>query len=130
VANGQAVNMGNNRVQGVANGTEDTDAVNLSQLNATKAEVNKGWNITTSNSTGNVDGVSVHNVQMGEQVVVDAGKNINITQSGNNISIATNENSTFTSVTATDVNATRVNATTVNATDVNTTNLTTTGVAT
>ncbi|OOH88032.1 hypothetical protein BMT54_09120, partial [Pasteurellaceae bacterium 15-036681] len=99
VANGQTVNMGNNQVKNVADGTEDKDAVNLSQLNATKAEVNKGWNITTSNSTGNVDGASVHNVQMGEQVVVDAGKNINITQSGNNISIATNENSSFTSVT-------------------------------
>ncbi|OOH84993.1 hypothetical protein BMT54_12045, partial [Pasteurellaceae bacterium 15-036681] len=49
VANGQTVNMGNNRVQGVANGTEDTDAVNLSQLNATKQSLtNAGLNFAAN----------------------------------------------------------------------------------
>ena len=48
------VDMGGNQVHNVANGTNPTDAVNLSQLNATKTVVKKGnqTNVTaTSNAT-------------------------------------------------------------------------------
>ncbi|WP_150538666.1 YadA-like family protein [Actinobacillus vicugnae] len=66
---------------------------------AANATVNKGWNITTSKSAGNATDISVSNVKMGDTVTIDAGKNINITQNGSTISIATSTTPTFTTVT-------------------------------
>nr|WP_314741808.1 YadA-like family protein [uncultured Haemophilus sp.] len=45
VNNGGNVDMGGNQVHNVANGTKGSDAVNLSQLNATTAIANAGWKI-------------------------------------------------------------------------------------
>ncbi|TDQ59903.1 trimeric autotransporter adhesin, partial [Mesocricetibacter intestinalis] len=100
------LNNGNNKIVNVANGTDPLDAVNFSQLNATNQnvtnlnnEIAKGWNINTSSSTGgNVTGNTATNIKMGDTVVVDAGKNINITQTGQKISIATSSTPTFDSV--------------------------------
>ncbi|WGE72061.1 YadA-like family protein [Actinobacillus equuli subsp. haemolyticus] len=61
--------------------------------------VNKGWNITTSKSDGNVSNSTKHNVKMGDTVTIDAGKNINISQNGSNITIATSDKPTFTQIT-------------------------------
>ncbi|TFJ88894.1 beta strand repeat-containing protein, partial [Lonepinella koalarum] len=108
---------GNNKIINVANGTvssTSTDAVNGSQLYATNTianaanntannantTVNKGWNIKTSQSQGgNVSNNTTTNVKMGDTVTIDAGQNINITQNGQNISIATSMTPTFTSAT-------------------------------
>ncbi|WP_439241406.1 YadA-like family protein [Lonepinella sp. BR2474] len=86
------------------------EAVNGSQLYATNqnvsnlsTEVAKGWNITT---TGNTTGSSLSQVAMGNTVTFDGGKNIELTQSGNSVSIATSMNPTFTSVTSQTVHLT------------------------
>ncbi|WP_427835228.1 YadA-like family protein [Actinobacillus pleuropneumoniae] len=101
---------GGNKVTNVRAGdvnANSTDAVNGSQLYATNQnvtnvqnEVAKGWNI----EAGTVDGGKVFNasktkVAMGDTVGVKAGKNIEITQDGSNIAIATSANPTFETVT-------------------------------
>ncbi|QSZ38073.1 Autotransporter adhesin [Actinobacillus pleuropneumoniae] len=101
---------GGNKVTNVKAGdvnANSTDAVNGSQLYATNQnvtnvqnEVAKGWNI----EAGTVDGGKVFNasktkVAMGDTVGVKAGKNIEITQDGSNIAIATSANPTFETVT-------------------------------
>ncbi|WGE90256.1 YadA-like family protein [Actinobacillus arthritidis] len=85
-----------------------TDAVNGSQLHATNQNVTnlqntvaKGWNIEADKvygSTGEVIGKSKANVAMGDTVAVKAGNNIEITQDGKNIAIATSVNPNFDSV--------------------------------
>ncbi|QPB43238.1 YadA-like family protein [Rodentibacter haemolyticus] len=107
------INAGSKKITNVSNGTDPNDAVNFSQLNATNnnvtnlnntvnnvnATVNKGWNIsTTASAGGNVSGNKNHNVKMGDTVTIDAGKNINITQSNGKISIATSDTPNFTGV--------------------------------
>nr|WP_324187731.1 YadA-like family protein [Lonepinella koalarum] len=87
-----------NTTANTANNTANTANNTANTANAT---VNKGWNITTSASAGNVSGNETKNVQMGDTITIDAGKNINITQNGQNISIATSMSPTFDSVTTT-----------------------------
>ncbi|WGE59188.1 YadA-like family protein [Actinobacillus equuli] len=108
----KGINAANTTISNVKDGevsATSKDAVNGSQLHATNQNVtnvtntvNKGWNITTSASTGSVDGTSLTNVKMGDTVTIDAGKNINITQAAGKISIATSDKPTFTNVTVGD----------------------------
>ena len=58
-----------------------------------------GFNLTTTASAGSVSGSSVERVNAGKTVTIDAGKNIRVTQSGNTVSIATQDNASFDSVT-------------------------------
>ncbi|WP_256856208.1 ESPR-type extended signal peptide-containing protein, partial [Rodentibacter genomosp. 2] len=103
------INAGNKKVTNVSDGTigaNSKDAVNGSQLYATNlnvtnlnTEVAKGWNLTTSKSgTGNVSGNGLSKVAMGDTVTIDAGDNINITQAGKKVTIATSSTPNFTSV--------------------------------
>ncbi|AFU19467.1 YadA-like family protein [Actinobacillus suis] len=106
------LNNGGNKVTNVKAGevsATSTDAVNGSQLYATNQNVTnlqnnvaKGWNIeagTVEGSTGKVTGASKSNVAMGDTVGVKAGNNIEITQDGSNIAIATSATPTFDTVT-------------------------------
>lgn len=95
-----------------------TDAINGSQLYAVIGAVNQitasvnpdvisdmindeaGWKVvTTSSEGGNVSGNDLTEVANGDTVTIDAGKNINITQTGQTISIATSDTPTFNNVT-------------------------------
>ena len=58
-----------------------------------------GFNLTTTASAGSVSGSSVSRVNAGKTVTIDAGKNIRVTQNGNTVSIATQDNASFDSVT-------------------------------
>ncbi|AIZ79134.1 YadA-like family protein [Actinobacillus equuli] len=108
----KGINAANNTISNVKDGevsATSKDAVNGSQLYTTNQNVtnvtntvNKGWNITTSASNGSVDGTSLTNVKMGDTVTIDAGKNINITQTDGKISIATSDKPTFSNVTVGD----------------------------
>ena len=49
------------------------------------------FNLTTSESAGEVEGTSVETVQGGDTVTLDAGKNIKLTQDGNKITVATKD---------------------------------------
>ena len=65
------------------------------------AHVAQGFKVNTSASNGgSVSGNAEAVVKAGETVVVDAGKNIAITQDGKKISVATKDDVEFTSVTA------------------------------
>ena len=86
------LNNGGNPITGVGAGTNKTDAVNVGQLDDKIA--NSKWQLTTSKSTGTVNGTTVEDINPNEVVTIDAGKNIGITQSGNKITIDTD----FTSV--------------------------------
>ncbi|WP_040976209.1 YadA-like family protein [Necropsobacter massiliensis] len=81
---------------------------------------NVSWNLTTSKSDGNVTGTTEEQIKAGEVVTIDAGKNINVTQSANKISIATNMNSTFDSVKVGNVT---INSTGIDAGDTQITNV-------
>ncbi|TNH04416.1 beta strand repeat-containing protein, partial [Testudinibacter sp. TR-2022] len=70
------------------------------QLKAVSNIANQGFNLTSSASDGEVSGSSVEQVAPGETVTIDAGKNIAVTQNGNQISIATLNNLTVDSVVA------------------------------
>ncbi len=96
-----AVSVGNGstatrQITSVAAGTQDTDAVNVAQLKVA------GFKLATTASAGEVDNSSTadKNIQNGETLTVDAGKNIKVTQTGQNVSIATKDEVEFTSVTA------------------------------
>ncbi|WII93832.1 ESPR-type extended signal peptide-containing protein [Kingella negevensis] len=61
VLNKDGLDNGGNTITNVANGTNGTDAVNVSQLNATKTVVKSGKNIKVTSST-NSDGATVYTV--------------------------------------------------------------------
>ncbi|WGE65369.1 YadA-like family protein [Actinobacillus equuli subsp. equuli] len=105
------LNNGGKKATNIADGdisATSKDAVNGSQLHATNQNVTnlqntvaKGWNIeadTVDGSTGKVIGKSKAKVAMGDTVAVKAGNNIEITQEGKNIAIATSANPNFDSV--------------------------------
>ncbi|WGE90589.1 YadA-like family protein [Actinobacillus genomosp. 1] len=99
------LNNGDKKVTNVAAGevsANSKDAVNGTQLHATNQnvtnlqnEVAKGWNLETTTVDGSV---SKSNVKMGDTVKVKAGNNIEITQNGSNIAIATSKTPSFDSV--------------------------------
>lgn len=94
------------QITSVAAGTQDTDAVNVAQLNAA------GFNITTAKSAGEAKGSKVEKVQNGATVTFDAGKNIELTQTDAKISIATKDDVVFDSVA---VGSTRIDNAGINA---------------
>lgn len=91
------VNAGNKKITGVAAGTNDTDAVNVSQLKDVAKVANKGWNLTAN-------GENSSNVAPGETVDLnnDDG-NIVITKNATDDNVTFNLNKT--------INVTNVNAT-------------------
>ena len=90
------LNNAGNKVTNVADGTDDTDAVNYGQLKETNANVAKGLNIAADN--GNDD-----NVQLGETVAYrSSDKNIVTTVSDNQIDFKLAKDITVDSVTAGD----------------------------
>ena len=84
------------QITSLAAGTQDTDAVNVAQLKSA------GFKLQTSQSEGEVAGSNVENVQNGETVTVDAGKNIKLTQAENKITVATKDEVAFNKVTVGD----------------------------
>ena len=84
------------QITSLAAGTQDTDAVNVAQLKSA------GFKLQTSQSEGEVAGSNVENVQNGETITVDAGKNIKLTQAENKITVATKDEVAFNKVTVGD----------------------------
>ena len=91
------IDAGNKKITGVAAGTDDTDAVNVSQLKDVAKVANKGWNLTAN-------GENSSNVAPGETVDLnnDDG-NIVITKNATDDNVTFNLNKT--------INVTNVNAT-------------------
>ena len=81
------------------------EAVNGSQLHATNQKVQKvqdqvdmGWNLGVEGVDGGEAQGELSNVQMGDTVTVQAGKNIVVTKSGSKVKVATSERPEFKSV--------------------------------
>ena len=110
------INAGNKKITGVEAGTDDKDAVNVSQLNDVKKVANKGWNLTAN-------GANSSSVAPGETVDLNnTDGNIQITKNATDDNVTFNLNKT--------INVTNVNATgnvTAGDTVLNTDGLTITG---
>ena len=97
------INAAGNKISNVAAGTDDTDAVNVSQLKDVKELVGKGWNATATKkegTTGEVTGTEVANVAPGATVNYIAGDNIKLEQNGINFTISTTKDLKAGNVTA------------------------------
>ena len=87
----------NGKISGVAAGTADTDAVNVSQLKAVGTIANMGWNLATN-------GVATEatNVKPGEYVDFSGDKNISVSHDGTKVKVELNKDI--------DVNSVQTNA--------------------
>ncbi|MCF7530161.1 hypothetical protein L4H06_07985, partial [Neisseria sp. ZJ104] len=119
VTTGTNVSFGNNKIQGVAEGTENTDAVNKGQLD--KALANATTNISYSGNTG-----TANHTLKDRTIAITGSKNISTKVSDGKIEIEMAENPNFTSI-ATTAGATIGGDLTVNGTSnlqaVNATNI-------
>ena len=75
------------KISGVAAGTADTDAVNVSQLKKVSDAANAGWNLSTN-------GVATEatNVKPGDNVDFSGDKNISVSNDGTAVSVKLNKN--------------------------------------
>ena len=87
-ANAGAISVGSDtitrQITNVAAGKEDTDAVNVAQLNQVNDKVNKGWNLTTNSS-------KAAKVDPGATVDFSGDENITISNDGTNVNVALNK---------------------------------------
>ena len=90
------INAGDKKITGVAAGTDDTDAVNVSQLKEVKEIANKGWNLSVNT------GENKSNIAPDATVDLrSANDNIQITKYGNNVTFKLNDTINVTNVNAT-----------------------------
>ena len=90
------INAGDKKITGVAAGTDDTDAVNVSQLKEVKEIANKGWNLSVNT------GENKSNIAPDRTVDLrSANDNIQITKDGNNVTFKLNDTINVTNVNAT-----------------------------
>ena len=75
------------KISGVAAGTADTDAVNVSQLKKVSDTANAGWNLSTN-------GVATEatNVKPGDNVDFSGDKNISVSNDGTKVQVELNKN--------------------------------------
>ncbi len=80
-----AVSVGSTGANRQITGTEDTDAVNVSQLNAVKETANKGWNLSTN-------GGEASKVAPDATVDFSGDKNISVSHYGTKVQVELNKN--------------------------------------
>ena len=84
---GGTLNMGGSKITNVAPGTDDTDAVNVSQIKGLRTEVKAGAGVTVAKSQG-TDGHDIYTVSSNgatgttDPSKVEAGKNTTVTGDG------------------------------------------------
>ena len=87
VISGNGIDMNGDKITNVKAGTEDNDAVNVSQLKAVEATANKGWNLTTNGKAE-----SKSNVKPGDTVDFNnTDGNVKIKNTGNNVTVDLNK---------------------------------------
>ena len=90
------INAGDKKITGVAAGTDDTDAVNVSQLKEVKEIASKGWNLSVNT------GENKSNIAPDATVDLrSANDNIQITKDGNNVTFKLNDTINVKNVNAT-----------------------------
>ncbi|MGX2951446.1 YadA family autotransporter adhesin, partial [Ursidibacter sp. B-7004-1] len=85
--------MSDNKITGLADGTDAKDAVNKGQLDA--AISGSGWNLKVNDET------TSEKIANDQSAVFKQGKNIVISRQGNTVTVATSDNPTFDSLTTT-----------------------------
>ncbi|NDL72194.1 ESPR-type extended signal peptide-containing protein, partial [Vreelandella alkaliphila] len=93
IATRGAVDLGSRQITSVAAGTNDDDAVNVSQLKSVSNVANKGWYLSANGE--DTDGF---NIAPGEAADFTEGKNIEITRTDGSIEVATADDVEFTTV--------------------------------
>ena len=89
------INAGDKKITGVAAGTDNTDAVNVSQLKEVKEIANKGWNLSVNT------GENKSNIAPNATVDLrSANNNIQITKEDNNVTFKLNDTINVTNVNA------------------------------
>ncbi|ALO37604.1 hypothetical protein UZ73_04580 [Alcaligenes faecalis] len=85
VINGSGINMNGKKITNLEAGTDDTDAVNVSQLKGVEEVANAGWNISAN-------GGATENVKPGASVdFSNTDGNINITRDGTDLAFNLNK---------------------------------------
>ncbi|MHC3917802.1 hypothetical protein ACI0FN_03809 [Alcaligenes nematophilus] len=126
VINGDGINMGGKKITNLAEGTDDTDAVNVSQLKKVSDVANAGWNISAN-------GAAAENVKPGGSVdFSNSDDNIVISRDGTDLAFNLADDLTVgNSITVGDTvingDSVTVGDTIVNGDSVTTNNLTVTG---
>ena len=75
------------KISGVAAGTADTDAVNVSQLKKVSDTANAGWNLSTNGAA-----TEATNVKPGDNVDFSGDKNISVSNDGTKVKVELNKN--------------------------------------
>ena len=95
------LNVAGSKITGVAAGTEDTDAVNVSQLKKVSDTANAGWNLATN---GVATGAT--NVKPGDYVDFSGDKNISVSHDGTKVKVELNKNIDVNSIQTNALNST------------------------
>ena len=85
--NGKVTVYKDGRIAGVAAGTADTDAVNVSQLKKVSDTANAGWNLSTNGVA-----TAATNVKPGDNVDFSGDKNISVSNDGTKVKVELNKN--------------------------------------
>ena len=87
------LSVAGSKITNVAAGSEDTDAVNVSQLKGVESIANKGWNLATN-------GVAIEatNVKPGDYVDFSGDKNISVSHDGTKVKVELNKDIDVSSV--------------------------------
>ena len=109
---GTGLNNGGNQITNVKAGTEDMDAVNVSQLNLANTTIDKGLNF------GGDSGTDV-NRKLGQKLIVKGGDTVNADPATKNISVTANGDDTLTVRLAKDINLGNMGSVTTGNTQVN-----------
>ena len=78
------LNANNQKITGLADGTDDTDAVNVGQLKTVSEVANQGWKLSTN-------GDAVSKVAPGEIVDFSGDKNISVSHNGTKVKVELND---------------------------------------
>ena len=78
------LNANNQKITGVADGTDDTDAVNVGQLKTVSEVANQGWKLSTN-------GDAASKVAPGEIVDFSGDKNISVSHNGTKVKVELND---------------------------------------
>ena len=78
------LNANNQKITGVADGTDDTDAVNFGQLKTVSEVANQGWKLSTN-------GDAASKVAPGEIVDFSGDKNISVSHNGTKVKVELND---------------------------------------
>jgi len=97
------LNASGQKITNVANGTDDSDAVNYGQLKAIEEAAGKGWNVSTNGGTAT-------KVAPGDTVDFAGDNNISVSNEGKNVKVALKNDISVNKITTNNAYVTNVDA--------------------